>query len=580
MTDFVHRLLCLGMLIFLLGARSANAQSATNPGVTIALTDVTVIDGEGGPPKPRMTLIISGDRIAEMFTTGSKKLPAGAQAINLSGHYVIPGLIDSHYHFTLGMRSKEAEEALRRFAFLGGITTVRDMAGDAIALAELAKLAANRDVQSPRVYFSALMSGPTHILNDRRADQISHGLPRGEAPWARAITAETDIAKAVKEAKATGATGIKIYTDLAPELVAKLTAEAHKQGLKVWSHAALYPGRPSDAVRAGVDVISHSNLVVSEGMDKVPQRYAGSYLLLDYNSVGVESKAISDLLRLMLERGTILDPTLLVTSRLGNTEVGTIFRDPARMAEWSYQFTLRAHIRKIPIVAGTDVNESPTTREFPNIHTEMEMLVSEAGMTPLEAITAATRNGAQVLGISKSFGTVAPGKVADLVVLNADPSKDIRNTTRIVYVIKGGKLHKRDGARDGAAAQKSEVETAAAQELRDLVRKWDEANVKGDVATLDYLLADEFTFVGGPDKAQYLASIKSRSADTLVEAAVSENVQVQIYGETAIVVGLDSVKGKTEGQAYEQRWLYLDVWIKRSGRWQCVKTYSTLSARG
>jgi imidazolonepropionase-like amidohydrolase len=443
MNDFVRRLLSISMLVFLTCVQSTNPQSTAKPVEMIVLVNVTVIDGEGGPPKPNMSLVISGGRIVDMFRSGSKKPSAGAQVIDLSNHYVIPGLIDSHYHFMLGLRSKEEEEALRRYAFLGGITTVRDMAGDAIALAELARLAANRDVQSPRVYFSALMAGPTHLLNDKRVDAVSHGLPRGEAPWLKAITPQTDIVKAISEAKATGATGIKIYTDLTPEIVARLTAEAHKQGLKVWSHAAIYPGRPSDAVRAGVDVISHSNLAIAEAMEKVPQRYAGSYLLLDYNSYGVESKAISELLQLMVERGTFLDPTLVVTDRLGKTEPGKIFRDPVRMAEWSYQFTMRAHIRRIPIVAGTDINEAPTTREFPNIHTEMEMLVDKAGLTPLEAITAATRNGAQVLGIAKSYGTIATGKVANLVVLSADPSKDIRNTTKVVYVIKGGKLHKR-----------------------------------------------------------------------------------------------------------------------------------------
>ena len=568
-------LLCVASLTTFLAASVPAANPRTKANEILVLTNVTVIDGNGGRPVPKMTVVISGERIADMFATGKKRIPAGATVMNLTGDYLIPGLIDSHYHFMLGLRNKETEETLHRFAFLGGITTVRDMAGDAIALADLAKTAADGIVQCPRVYFSALMAGPTHLLGDRRVDQISHGQPRGEAPWARAITAETDIAKAVSEAKATGATGIKIYTDLAPEIVAKITAEAHRQSLKVWSHAAIYPGRPSDAVRAGVDVISHSNLIIAEAMSKVPQQYAGSYPLLDYNSAGVESKAISDLLRLMLVKGTFLDPTMVVISQLEKTEKGKIFQDPQQMAEWSYMFTMRAHLRRIPIVAGTDVQETPATRQFPNLHTELELLVTKAGLTPLEAITAATRNGAQVLGISDSYGTIAPGKIADLVVLIADPSTDIRNTTKIAYVIKGGKVHKREVA----VGSEEKDDLSVVGQLRNLVRIWDEADVKGDAATLDRLLADEFAFVGGPDKAQYLASIKSKSPDTYVESAVSDDVRVQVYGDTAVVTGLDTIKGKNKGQGYENKYLYMDVWVKRSGRWQCVKTYSALSGK-
>jgi imidazolonepropionase-like amidohydrolase/ketosteroid isomerase-like protein len=566
MNHFVIRF--FGVFLFVILAVSHSSPAPAN---ALALTHLTVIDGNGGRPQPDMTVVISGDRIADIYPSEKKQPPTGATIMNLRGHFLIPGLIDSHYHFQLGMRSKEAEEALRGFAFIGGITTVRDMAGDAIALAELAKVAADANVQSPRVYYSALMAGPSHLSGDRRVDQISHGRARGEAPWARAITPETDIPKVVSEAKATGATGIKIYTDLTPEIVAKLTAEAHRQGLKVWSHAAIYPGRPGDGVRAGVDVISHSNLVIAEAMNDVPKKYAGSYQLLDY-SIGFESKPFRDLLALMLEKGTFLDPSMLVTSRLEKTAKGDIFQNPQQMAEWSNMFTMRAHIRKVPIVAGTDVSENSNTRDFPNLHTEMELLVTKAGLTPLEAITAATRNGAKVLGISASYGTIAPGKIADLVILSADPAADIRNTTRIEYVIKGGKVHKRDTSKD----QKDLGDPAEIQTLRDLVRTWDEASVKGDAATLDRLLADEFTFVGGVRKAAYLASVTAKSSDTYVESAVSDEVLVQVYGNTAVVTGVDTIKGKSRGQAYENKYLYMDVWVKRAGRWQCVKVYSSL----
>jgi ketosteroid isomerase-like protein len=120
-------------------------------------------------------------------------------------------------------------------------------------------------------------------------------------------------------------------------------------------------------------------------------------------------------------------------------------------------------------------------------------------------------------------------------------------------------------------------EAKAIQELRKLVSDWDRADVAGDTTTLDRLLADEFSFVGGDNKAQYLASLKSKPADLTIESAVSTDVQVQIYGSTAIVTGLDTITGKNKGESYTNRWLYMDVWVKRSGRWQCVKTYSTLA---
>src|SRR3954453_13991981 len=113
---------------------------------------------------------------------------------------------------------------------------------------------------------------------------------------------------------------------------------------------------------------------------------------------------------------------------------------------------------------------------------------------------------------------------------------------------------------------------AVEQEVRNLVRTWDEAYVKSDTAALDRLLADEFTFVGGPNKAQYLGSFKGRALQ--VDSAVSTDMQVQVYGDAVILTGVDTITGKNKGEAVVTKWLYLDVWIKRDGRWQCVKTYS------
>jgi len=115
------------------------------------------------------------------------------------------------------------------------------------------------------------------------------------------------------------------------------------------------------------------------------------------------------------------------------------------------------------------------------------------------------------------------------------------------------------------------------QELRKLVQRWDEAFVKKDTETLGQLLADEFEFVGGPKKAEYLASFKTRKAN--IVSAVSTDVRVQVYGDMAIVTGVDAITIKDVGQDLLTKWLYMDVWVNRGGRWQCVKTYSAPANR-
>ncbi len=121
-------------------------------------------------------------------------------------------------------------------------------------------------------------------------------------------------------------------------------------------------------------------------------------------------------------------------------------------------------------------------------------------------------------------------------------------------------------------------EPTQAAQLKQLVHRWDEAFVKNDPATLDGLLADEFEFVGGLQKTEYLASFKSRPND-LIESALSSDLKVQVYGKAAVVTGVDTVTGKRQGQTYTTRYLFMDVWIKRHHGWQCVKTYANVVNR-
>jgi imidazolonepropionase-like amidohydrolase len=417
--------------------------------VTLALTNATVIDGEGGRPRAGMTVLVAGDRIVEVSESAKTKIPRGARVIDLGGCYLIPGLVDSHYHFMLGMRTPEIETLRRRFALLGGVTTVRDMAGDAIALGELARVAnADGASESPRVYYAALLGGPTLLESDNRVTPISHGRKNGEAPWARSIRPDTDIPKIIAEAKASGVTAIKIYADLPAETVARLAREAHRQGLKVWSHFAIFPAKPSEVVEAGVDVVSHAVDLVWE-REKTYARFGDvRYGGVDWKTVSIDDPALTRVLKLMRERGTMLDATLLVTHdrivgrQLKRAVAERTIVEPELLDRWLFAVVRRAHELGIPITVGTDIPEWEPGHELPNIHDELELLVTRAGFTPLEAITAATLNGARSIGVENSLGTIKAGKLADFVVLTADPTADIRNTRKIEYVIKGGVVHK------------------------------------------------------------------------------------------------------------------------------------------
>jgi ketosteroid isomerase-like protein len=125
-----------------------------------------------------------------------------------------------------------------------------------------------------------------------------------------------------------------------------------------------------------------------------------------------------------------------------------------------------------------------------------------------------------------------------------------------------------------AQGTKDKRQPSVEEQLTRLVRQWDEAIVKRDTATLDRLLASEFKFVGGRNKAEYLDSIKTQAADAIT-SAVSTDLEVLFYGSTAVVTGVDTISGQNKGQPYVAKWLYTDVWVKRAGRWQCVRTHAS-----
>jgi imidazolonepropionase-like amidohydrolase len=237
---------------------------------------------------------------------------------------------------------------------------------------------------------------------------------------------------------------LKLYADLPGSTAGALVAEGHRQHLKVWGHATVYPARPGDLVNAGADAISHAVLLYWEGAAVVPTRYHARAASGVYDSVPANGPVMQALFREMKRRGTVLDATLFISSRLETSPAGTAgIADPKRAVQWMYDATRYANEAGVPVAAGTDGMMPGSTQELPNIHREMELLVSRAGFTPFQAIVAATVNSARTIGIESDVGTIAVGKAADLVVLGANPLEDIRNTRQVQSVIKRGVIYDR-----------------------------------------------------------------------------------------------------------------------------------------
>jgi imidazolonepropionase-like amidohydrolase len=413
----------------------------TRQSESLVLSGITLIDGSGAPARPAMTIVISDGKIADLFPDGSRPLPPGARVRALPGRFVIPGLIDTHVHLATDPSGDDARDKWipkLRQTLLGGVTSVRDMAGDARALAELSRATRVGDLVGPAIYYSALFAGP-RFFADPRVVATSRGAEIGQAPWARAVTDSTDWRQVIAEAKGTGASGIKLYADLDAGLLGPLTAEAHRQGLKVWAHATLLPARPRDLVGAGVDVLSHAPLLAREA-DTVQSGYRERYRV-NYAGLPASHPAMVRLIGELAAGKTIVEPTLYVFFSSDS------ITPPAR---WAGEITRELNRHGVPIAAGTDGLigvEGDTLASgavLPNLHRELELLVQYGGLTPSQAIVAATATAARTIGIESHAGTVAVGKDADLVVLTADPLTDISNTRRIELVVQRGKIQVRD----------------------------------------------------------------------------------------------------------------------------------------
>lgn len=423
-----HLLACL-----LLGC-AAHARGAEY----LELTDFHLIDGTGAPAREVRRLVARDGVIVAIDGEGEMPLAepdARWLRIGLAGAWVMPGLVDTHVHVARFPEARAQAETILRGAARGGITSVRDLAGDARALAELERATTNGELAGPTVVFSAMFGGPD-IHREGPTSQMAAGRPPGQAPWARAITAGTDVRQVVAEAKGAGARNIKLYGDLDAVQARRVIAEARRQGMLTTAHATVFPAAPGELVEAGVGSLSHAPYLVWEGADSVPRDYR-MRTQGPWSSVAPDHPRLLALYRRMAQRGVFLDATLYVYKAMRDysPQVQADWTDAA--FAWAAQATRLARAAGVRVTAGTDWFEPREPTGLPHTHEELALLVDAAGFTPMQAIVAGTRDGAAALGLDDR-GIVQPGKVADLLVLDADPLRDIRNTTRIRMTVLRG----------------------------------------------------------------------------------------------------------------------------------------------
>lgn len=410
----------------------ATVASFTSYSAQIALENVNLIDVENLKLIPGQTILIEEDRIKRIASADSLKLKDDVLTVDLTGKYIIPGLIDGHVHHATDPDGWDNEsDTLKRLQNLlrGGVTSVRDMGGDTRVLNHLARDAQLDVIQAPDIYYSVIIGGP-EFFADPRTISSAKGHEAGTTPWMASVTDNTDLDSVMLKALGAGATGIKIYAKVPKHLVKKLSDTAKKHGLKAWSHVYIGPAKPSETVSAGVETLSHVPDLSAEIIeDYAKWRRQNQAPDAEQEKASYQASSYRSLLATMVDKGTILDATMTVFEQRKSLNENT-----KKRYQHTKMLTRLAHQQGVTISAGTDAFSDTEVK----LYKELDLLVNDGGLSPIEAIQAGTINNAKVIGQEQQLGSIVVGKKANLVVLANNPIEDINNISSVDHVIKNG----------------------------------------------------------------------------------------------------------------------------------------------
>jgi imidazolonepropionase-like amidohydrolase len=435
----------------------------------VAFRHATVIDVTGGPSKPGQTVVIEGDRIKAVGDDGTVEVPADATVVDATGKYLMPGLWDMHVHSSM--------ESLLPLFLANGVTGARVMWGNASFGFPLGPY----HYRWRKEIDEGKRQGPRLVV----ASNILDG-PRPIWPGTVAVVDAKAGRAAVVEAKEAGADFIKVYSFLPRDAYLAIADESKKQGLPFAGHVPISVGarEASDVGQKSIEHLTGILAACSAEADVIDKDRAealkdrpklSDMVRFDVRAAASYSdEAAAKFFAKLKTNGTYMCPTLTVLRAIAYLDDPKFTADPrikympaffrafwdpkadARFktltavafkglkANFGRQKTLVGAMRKagVEFLAGTD-EMNPFVFPGFSLHDELALLV-DSGFTPLEALQAATINPARYLGREATLGTVAPGKAADLLLLDADPLRDITNTTKIRAVVARGHLLDRD----------------------------------------------------------------------------------------------------------------------------------------
>lgn len=417
----------------LTSAVHAEGAVTTAPAVTVIKAG-RLIDVASGKVRDNQVIVVQGGTVTAVGSAASTAVPAGAELIDLSGQTVLPGLIDTHTHVTgdpttppyHGYGISAPREALlgARFArdtLLAGVTTIRNVGAGGYTDVALRDAIEAGDVIGPRMLVSGPAIGITggHCDDNMLAPEFNHSAEGvADGPVAIRAMVRRNVKYGADLIKYCGTGGVFSKGDTpgaqqyTVEEVTALIDEAHLAGRRVAVHAHGADGIKV-AIRAGVDTVEHASLIDQEGLELAKKR--GTWLSMDiYNSEYTQTEGP--------KRG----------------ELEEFLRKDREVAQAQRDNFRKAVQMGIKLTMGTD---SGVHRHGDNPK-QLAWMV-KYGMTPMQAIQAATQVGADAMGLARTVGQIAPGYSADIIAVAADPLADIRSLEHVGFVMKQGVVYKR-----------------------------------------------------------------------------------------------------------------------------------------